>query len=75
MIVCIYFKKYALENSDIKESGIQPQELARSFAETRKCILNFMKHAITFSNNNLIRNANALMQNKDVKIDKEHFDG
>ena len=53
-IDCLYddFKKYALENSKIKESGIQPQELAPSYAETRKRILNFMKHAITFSNNN-----------------------
>ena len=39
-IDCLYddFKKYALENSKIKESGIQPQELACSCAETRKCI-------------------------------------
>ena len=33
-----------------------------------------MKNAINLSNNNLIRNANALMQNKDAKIDKEHFE-
>ena len=33
-----------------------------------------MKHAIVLSNNNLIRNANILMQHKDAKIDKEHFE-
>ena len=33
-----------------------------------------MKHAISLSNNNLIRNANALMQSKDSKIDKEQFE-
>ena len=32
-----------------------------------------MKHADGLSNNNLIRNANALMQTKDAKIDKEEF--
>ena len=32
-----------------------------------------MKHATGLSNNNLIRNANALMQTKGAKIDKEEF--
>ena len=32
-----------------------------------------MKHAVDLSNNNLIRNANALMQSKNPKIDKEEF--
>ena len=67
------FRRHTLENSKIKESRIQHQELDRSCAETRKCILNFMKHAVNLSNNNLIRNPNALMQNKDAKIDKEHL--
>ena len=75
-IDCLYgdFRRYTLENSKIKESGIQHQELDHSCAETKKCILNFMKNAINLSNNNLIRNANALMQNKNAKIDKEHFE-
>ena len=32
-----------------------------------------MKHAPGLSNNNLIKNANALMQSKDAKIDKQDF--
>ena len=32
-----------------------------------------MKHAAGTTNNNLVRNANALMQSKDAKIDKEEF--
>ena len=41
--------------------------------EARECILNFMKHAPGLSNNNLIKNANALMQSKDAKIGKKDF--
>ena len=60
-----------------KKKGIQLQDLdfhiqAVRF-ETRECILNFMKHAAELSNNNLVRNSNALMQSKDAKIDKEDF--
>ena len=32
-----------------------------------------MRHAAELSNNNLVRNSNALMQSKDAKIDKEDF--
>ena len=32
-----------------------------------------MKHAAELSNNNLMRNSNALMQSKDAKIDKKGF--
>ena len=32
-----------------------------------------MKHAAGLSNNNLIKNVNALMQSKDAKIGKEDF--
>ena len=73
---CLYddFKTYAPEKSKIKETGVQPQLLDRSCAETRQCILNYMKHAIVFPNSNLVRNANALMQHKDAKIDKDHFE-
>ena len=79
-IDCSYddFKNYAPQNPDIVKNGIQPQELdlpsPLTRLETRDCILNFMKHAISLSNNNLIRNANALMQSKDSKIDKEQFE-
>ena len=78
-IDCLYddFKNYAPQNSDIVKNGIQPQELDLPSPlislETRSCILNFMKHAVDLSNNNLIRNANALMQSKNPKIDKEEF--
>ena len=78
-IDCLYddFKNYAPENLQITKNGIQPQELDFPSPlirlETRNCILNFMKHAAGLSNNNLIRNANALMQSKDAKIDKEEF--
>ena len=78
-IDCLYddFKNYAPENIQIAKNGIQPQELDLPSPlirlETRNCILNFMKHAAGLSNNNLIRNANALMQSKDAKIDKEEF--
>ena len=58
----------------IKETDIQPQQQDSSCPETTKCISNYMKHAIVLSNNNLIRNANVLMQHKDAKIDKEHFE-
>ena len=72
-----YFKNYAPQNSDIVKNGIQPQELDLPSPlirlETRNCVLNFMKHAVGLSNNNLIRNANALMQSKNAKIDKEEF--
>ena len=33
-----------------------------------------MRHTIVLSNNNLVRNANALMQHKDAKTDKDHFE-
>ena len=73
----IDLKNYAPQNSDIVKNGIQPQELDLPSPlislETRSCILNFMKHAVDLSNNNLIRNANALMQSKNPKIDKEEF--
>ena len=78
-IDCLYddFKKYEPENSQIAKNGIQPQELDLPSPliklETRNCILNFMKHAAGPSNNNLIRNTNALVQSKDAKIDKEEF--
>ena len=78
-IDCLYddFKNYAPQNSDIVKNGIQPQELDLPSPlfrlETRNCILNSMKHDVSLSNNNLIRNANALMQSKDGKIDKEEF--
>ena len=78
-IDCLYddFKNYAPHNSDIVKNGIQPQELDLPSPlislETRNCILNFMKHAVDLSNNNLIRNANALMQSKNPKTDKEEF--
>ena len=62
---------------EIEEKGLHPEDLdllAPSIRlETRNCILNFMKHAAGLSNNNLIRNVNALMQSKDAKIDKEEF--
>ena len=75
-IDCLYdgFKTYAPEKSKIKETGVQPQLSDRSCAETRQCILNYMRHAIVLSNNNLVRNANALMQHKDAKIDKDRFE-
>ena len=61
----------------IAKNGIQPQQLGLPSPlirlETRNCVLRFMKHAAGTSNNNLIRNANALMQSKDAKIDKEEF--
>ena len=61
----------------IAKNGIQPHELHLPSPlirlETRNCILNFIKHAAGLSNNNLIRNTNALMQSKDAKIDKEEF--
>lgn len=41
--------------------------------DTQNCIVYFMKHAADFSNNNLVRNANALTQSIDAKIDKEYF--
>ena len=73
----IDLKNYAPQNSDIVKNGIQPQELDLPSPlfrlETRNCILNSMKHDVSLSNNNLIRNANALMQSKDGKIDKEEF--
>ena len=78
-IDCLYddFKNYAPQNADIVKRGIQPQELDLPSPlishETRNCILNLMKHAVDLSNNNLIRNANALMQSKNAKIDKEEF--
>ena len=76
---CLYddFKNYATENLQIAKNGIQPQQLGLPSPlirlETRNCVLRFMKHAAGTSNNNLIRNANALMQSKDAKIDKEEF--
>ena len=78
-IDCLYddYKNYAPKNSDIVKNGIQPQELDLFSPlirlETRNCVLNFMKHAVGLSNNNLIRNENALMQSKDAKIGKEEF--
>ena len=78
-INCLYddFKNYAPQRFEIQKKGIQLQDLdfhiqAVRF-ETRECILNFMKHAAELSNNNLVRNSNALMQSKDAKIDKEDF--
>ena len=78
-INCLYddFKNYAPQSFEIQKKGIQLQDLdfhiqAVRF-ETRECILNFMKHAAELSNNNLVRNSNALMQSKDAKIDKEDF--
>ena len=71
------FKNYTLENLQIAKNGIQPQELDLLSPlirlETRNFISNFIKHAAGLSTNNLIRNANALMQSKDAKIDKEEF--
>ena len=63
LIDCLYddFKICTPEKSKIKETGVQPQLLDRSCAETRQCIFNYMKHSIVLSNNNLVRNANALM--------------
>ena len=78
-IDCLYddFKNYAPQNSEIEEKGLHLEDLdlpAPSIRlETRNCISNFMKHAAGLSNNNLIRNANALMQSKDSKIGKEEF--
>ena len=79
LINCLYddFKNYAPQSFEIQKKGIQLQDLdfhiqAVRF-ETRECILNFMKHAAELSNNNLVRNSNALMQSKDAKIDKEDF--
>ena len=76
---CLYddFKNSAPQNLEIEEKGLHPEDLdllAPSIRlETRNCILSFMKHAAGLSNNNLIRNVNALMQSKDAKIDKEEF--
>ena len=76
---CLYddFKNYATENLQIAKNGIQPKKLGLPSPlirlETRNCILRFMKHAAGTTNNNLVRNANALMQSKDAKIDKEEF--
>ena len=79
-INCLYddFKNYATQGSDVEKSGIQPQDLGFHTVEqvrlsTRQCILNFMKHALELSNNNLMRYSNALMQSKDAKIDKKDF--
>ena len=78
-INCLYddFKNYAPQSFEIQKKGIQSQDLDFHIqavkSETRECILNFMKHAAELSNNNLVRNSNALMQSKDAKIDKEDF--
>ena len=78
-INCLYddFKNYAPQRFEIQKKGIQLQDLDFHIQvvrfETRECILNFMKHAAELSNNNLVRNSNALMQSKDAKIDKEDF--
>ena len=74
-IDCLYddFKNYPPQNSEIEKKGLHPEDLdlpAPSIRlETRNYILNFMKHTAGLSNNNLIRNANALMQSKDAKTD------
>ena len=80
LINCLYddFENYVPQGPDIEKSGIQSQDLDFHTVEqvrlrTRQCILNFMKHAAEHSNNNLIRNSNALMQSKDAKLDKEDF--
>ena len=78
-INCLYddFKNYAPQSFEIQKKGIQSQDLDFHIqavkSETRECILNFMRHAAELSNNNLVRNSNALMQSKDAKIDKEDF--
>ena len=79
-INCLHddFENYAPQGSDIEKRGMQSQDLDFHTVEqvrltTRQCILNFMKHAAEHSNNNLIRNSNALMQSKDAKLDKEDF--
>ena len=62
---------------EIEKKGLHPEDVDLPAPlirlETRYCISNFMKHTAGLSNNNLIRNANALMQSKDAKIDKEEF--
>ena len=74
-IDCLYddFKNYAPQNLEIEKKGLHPEDLdlpAPSIRlETRNYILNFMKHTAGLSNNNLIRNAKALMQSKDAKTD------
>ena len=78
-IDCLYddFKNYTPQNSEIEKKGLHPEDLDLPAPlinlETRNCILNFMKHTAGLASNNLIRNANALMQGKDAKIDKEEF--
>ena len=80
LIDCLYndFKNYAPQNLEIQKKGLHPKDLDLPAPlirlETRNCILKFMKHTAGLSNNNnLIRNANALMQSKDAKIDQEEF--
>ena len=71
------FKNFASQGFDIQKRGIQPQDFDLHIPtikfDTRECILDIMKHAAELSNNNLVRNSTALMQSKDVKIDKDDF--
>ena len=71
------FKNFASQGFDIQKRGIQPQDFDFHIPtikfDTKECILDIMKHAAELSNNNLVRNSTALMQSKDVKIDKDDF--
>ena len=68
------FKNYASQGSEIEKNGIQPKDFDHHNRllrlDSRQCFLNFKKHTAGLSNNDLIRNSDGLMQNKDTKIDK-----